>query len=78
MTIDTNIINEKLQFDINKAATKIFALSSGKIDKYEYLTDVKILSLQQYRIIEYANFTYVLRSKKKNKQEPLKRKEKNN
>ena len=35
--------NEKLQYDINKAAAKISALSSGKIDKYEYLTGEEIL-----------------------------------
>ena len=35
--------NEKLQYHINKAAAKISALSSGKIDKYEYLTGEEIL-----------------------------------
>ena len=29
----------KLQYDINREAAKILALSSGKIDKYEYFTD---------------------------------------
>ena len=43
MTIDDNIRHEKLQYDINREATKISALSSGKIDKYEYLTDEEIL-----------------------------------
>ena len=38
MTIDNKISDEKLRYDINKEATKISALPSGKIDKYEYLT----------------------------------------
>ena len=32
------IILEKLQYDINKEAAKLFALSSSKIDKYEFLS----------------------------------------
>ena len=38
MTIDDQIENEKLQYDINREIAKISALSLGKIDKYEYLT----------------------------------------
>ena len=38
MTIDDQIKDEKLQYNINREAAKIFALSSGKIRKYEYLT----------------------------------------
>ena len=41
MTIDNNIRDEKLKYDTNKEAAKIWALSSGKIDKYEYLTGKK-------------------------------------
>ena len=37
MTIEDQIKDEKLQYDINREAAKISALSSGKIDKYEYL-----------------------------------------
>ena len=37
MTTDDKIRDEKRQYDINKEAAKISALSSGKIDKYEYL-----------------------------------------
>ena len=40
MTIDDNIRDKKLQCDINREAAKT-ALSSGKFDKYEYLTDEK-------------------------------------
>ena len=43
MTIDDTITYEKLQYDVNREAAKISALSSGKIDKYEYLTGVEIL-----------------------------------
>ena len=38
MTIDDKIRDEKLQYDINRESEKISALSSGKIDQYEYLT----------------------------------------
>ena len=57
MTIDDKIRDEKLQYDINREAA-ISALSSGKIDKYEYLTGEEILSPEQRRMIEQAKFTY--------------------
>ena len=38
MTINDQIIDENLQYNINREVAKISALSSGKIDKYEYLT----------------------------------------
>ena len=38
MTINDQIRDEKLQYDINREAAKISALSSSKIPKYEYLT----------------------------------------
>ena len=43
MAIEDQIKDEKLQYDINREAAKISALSSGKIDKYEYLTGEEIL-----------------------------------
>ena len=43
MTINDQIKDEKLQYDINREAGKIPALSSGKLHKYEYLTDEDIL-----------------------------------
>ena len=58
MTIEDHIRDEKLQYDINREAAKISALSSGKIDKYEYLTGEEILSTNQQQIIEQAKFTY--------------------
>ena len=42
MTIDDKIRNKTLQYHINRKAPKISALSSGKIDKYEYLTGEEI------------------------------------
>ena len=43
MTIHDKVRDEKLQYDINREVAKISALSSGKIDKYEYLACEEIL-----------------------------------
>ena len=51
--INDKIRDEKLQYNINREVTKISALSSGKIDKYEYL----VLPFDKRRI-EKAKFTY--------------------
>ena len=56
MTIDDKIRDEKLQHDINWEATKMSALSSGKIVKYEYPAGEEILSSNQIQIIEQAKF----------------------
>ena len=58
MTINDQIRDEKLQYDINREAAKISALSSGKIHKYEYLTGGDILLSNQQQIIEQARFIY--------------------
>ena len=58
MTIDDKIRDEKLQYDIKREAAKISALSSGKIDKYEFLTAEEILPPNQRRTIEQAKFAY--------------------
>ena len=58
MTINDKIRDEKLQYDINREAAKISALSSDKIHKYEYLTGEDILPSNQQQIIEQAKFTY--------------------
>ena len=58
MTVNDQIIDEKLQYDINGKAAKISALSSGKIDKHGYLTSNEILPSNQQQIIEQAKFTY--------------------
>ena len=47
MTINDQIWDEKLQYDINGGATKISALSTSKIHKYEYLTGEDILPFNQ-------------------------------
>ena len=44
MAVADKIKDEKLQYDINRKAAKISALSSGKIDKCDYLTGEEILS----------------------------------
>ena len=58
MITDDKIKGEKLQHDLNREAAKISELSSGKIDKYEYLTGEEILPSDQGRIREQAKFTY--------------------
>ena len=58
MTINDQIRDEKLQYDINREAAKISALSSGKIHKYEYLTGEDIFPSNQQQIIEQAKITY--------------------
>ena len=50
------IKDEKLQCDINREAVKISALSSGKINKYKYLTGEETVFSNQKRIIEQAKF----------------------
>ena len=58
MTVDNKIKDEKLQYNINREAAKILALSSGKTYKYEHLTDEEVLSSYQSRKMEQAKFTY--------------------
>ena len=52
MTINDQTRDEKLQYDINRETAKISALSSSKIQKYEYLTGEDILPSNQQQIIE--------------------------
>ena len=68
MTIDDKIKDEKLQYGIKRQAAKISALSSGKINKYEFLTGKEMLSSDQSRIIEQSKFTYSPRDKAFEKQ----------
>ena len=56
ITMDDKVRDEKLQFDINREVAKMLPLSSGKIDKNEYLTGEEILPSDQSRTIE-ARFT---------------------
>ena len=73
MTINDQIKDEKLQYNINRKAAKISALSSSKLHKYEYLTGEDILPSTQQQIIEQIKFTY----SPLDKQKQLKIKEKN-
>ena len=78
MTIEDQIKDEKLQYDIDREAAKISTLSSGKLDKYEYLTGEEILPSNQQQIIQQAKFTYSPLGKAiENKEKLLKIKEKN-
>ena len=72
MTIEDQILDKKLQYDINREAAKTSALSSDKIDKNEYLTGEEILPSNQQQIIEKAKSTILhcgklLKNKQKNK-----------
>ena len=58
MTIKDQIRDEKIQYHINREASKISALSSGNIKKYEYLTGEDILPSNQQQIIEQTKFIY--------------------
>ena len=72
MKITEKVTDEKLQYDIKRTAAKISALSSRKIDKYQYLTSERIFSAQQHRTIEQTKFTYSPLGKAlKNKQKQL-------
>ena len=55
MSIDDKLKDEK---HINGEAAKISALSSGKIDKYEYLIGEEILPSDQSRIMEQAKYIF--------------------
>ena len=58
MPFDDQTRDEKLQYDIIREAAKMSALSSNKIDKYEYLTGEDILPSNQQQIIEQTKFSY--------------------
>ena len=58
MTINDQIRDEKLQYDINRKFAEISALSSGKITMYDYLTGNEILPSNQQQIIQQAKFIY--------------------
>ena len=58
MTINDQIKDEKLQYDINREAAKISALSSGKLHKYEHLSGEDILPSNQQQIIKQTKFIY--------------------
>ena len=47
MTINNQIRDEELQYDIKRKASRISALSSDNIHQYEYLTGEDILPSNQ-------------------------------
>ena len=54
MTIDDQIRDKNQQYDINRGAAKILALSSNKVDTYEYLTGSEILPSSPKPITEQS------------------------
>ena len=56
MIIGDRIRDEKLQYDVKQNAEKISTLSCGKIGKYEYFTDEKMLPSNQKQTIKQAKF----------------------
>ena len=58
MTVNDQIRDEKLQYNVNTEAAKISALPWGKFHKYEYLTGKDILALNQQQIMKQAKLTY--------------------
>ena len=68
MTTDDKILDENLWYNINREAAKILALSSGKIDKYEFLIGEEILPPDQRRVIDQAKLAYYFLGKAFEKQ----------
>ena len=54
----SKITDEKLEYNINRKATKISPLPAGKIDRNEYLAGEEILVSNQRQLIKQAKFTY--------------------
>ena len=66
--IDDKTRGEKLLYNISRESAKISALSSGKIDKYQYLIGEEISPTNQRKIIEEVKFAYSLFGKSFEKQ----------
>ena len=58
MIINDQMRDEKFQYDINRKAAEVSALSSGKIGKHEYLIGNEILPSNQQQTTEQAKPTY--------------------
>ena len=54
--LDSKIMQNEAQYDLDRKAAKIFALSSNNLDKYKYLTD-EDLGLKP-STVEKAKFEY--------------------
>ena len=77
MTIDDQIEDEKLQYNVNREAAKISALSSGKIGSIYILLVKKYYLLIKNKQQNKLNLLIFLQEKLlKNKQKQLKIKEK--
>ena len=61
MVIHDRIRDEKIQDNINRETEIVLALSSGKIDKHEYLTGEYIYCLPIK--VEQAKFTFSFRKR---------------
>ena len=58
MTINDQIRDKKLQYDVNRESAKLSALLSNKFNKFEYLTAGEILPSNQKQMIQHPKFTY--------------------
>ena len=56
--VSDQIRDEKIQYDINRKAAKILALSSKKIDKYEYLTGNEIIEQAKLYLLSFRKSTW--------------------
>ena len=68
MTIDDKIKDENLQYDVNKEATKMSPLLSGKVNKYEFLTGeeiLKFIKVEQQKELSLQNLLSRKHLKKK-------------
>ena len=54
--LDDKIKANKAQYNLDREAAKVFALSSGKLEKYEYLTGEDLAYKPD--VIQKANFEY--------------------
>ena len=54
--IDNKIKANQAQYDLHREAAKIFALSSGELEKYEYLIGEDLG--YKPRVVEKATFEY--------------------
>ena len=55
MTINGQIRDKKLQYDIDRKAAEISTKSSGKLHKYEYLTASPVYLIEYISIYQYIN-----------------------
>ena len=77
MTIHDQMKDKKVQYGINKEASKISALSSGETNKYKDLPGEEILPSNQKQIIKQDKFTYSSLAKAFEKKTKLKIDKKN-